>query len=726
MSCPPSLKTVCVEILEGQRGAQGPQGIQGIQGPSGPVGASGLSIKGDTGEASTIAGATGATGQVGASIKGDSGERGEKGSTGQQGIQGIQGIQGVQGNVGATGSTGPAGAVGASGLSVTGSTGATGAQGPSGVPSTVAGPQGATGATGPASTVYANEIHVGKDGNNTTGDGTLINPVLTITKALTLVGAGRNTIVVHPGVYSESPTVSATNTTITTSELTGANTLLSGTLTLSAAARVSGLKMSSLAITGTGNAYISNCTVDTSVTKSGSNYVEIINSELQCTSGIAITGAGVVSIVGNKCWGVTVANAAANVLVKDCFQVVVPNAIAGNLQFDGCAIFAAAPTTNAVESSAGSFVTIANSFVLNSAGSSVETISLLGSYSILNVVYDKANSTLTGTNLNAVDYFSVIDAEALNVGAINLASGGIIEDSAAAEGSITLTPPNAVAGQALVIRPTVGTSLTNDVPFAAGVAITVTLTDAGTHISEDRTAQGGKDANWPFTITGISAGNLGSALTGTFLAADWIFGNGNPTNVKTFNIPAESTGTGFAITLDDLIIGEAYPGYPLNGILTLTVGDVVSEATTGHLHLVAADPVNIDIYLGDDNQYVKVQRNNGDIVIANNDNSNQWTFATDGKLELPIGGDIVDSTGASVLGQGMQSFAWDLTTSSGVALETLSINGFTTADIPALYHVSIDGINQHAGAYTLSAGVMTFSETVDAAANVEIKRPKLI
>ena len=148
MSCPPSLKTVCVEILEGQRGPQGLQGIQGIQGPSGPVGASGVSIKGDTGEPSTIAGATGATGLAGASIKGDSGERGEKGSTGQQGIQGIQGLQGLQGNVGATGSTGPAGAVGASGMSIIGSTGATGAQGASGPASTVSGPQGATGATG--------------------------------------------------------------------------------------------------------------------------------------------------------------------------------------------------------------------------------------------------------------------------------------------------------------------------------------------------------------------------------------------------------------------------------------------------------------------------------------------------------------------------------------------------------------------------------------------------
>lgn len=138
MSCHPSLKTVCVEILEGQRGPQGLQGIQGIQGPSGPVGASGLSIKGDTGEQG-IQGPSGPVGASGLSITGPSGERGEKGSTGQQGIQGIQGVQGIQGNVGATGSTGPAGAVGASGLSVTGSTGATGPQGPSGLASTVAG-----------------------------------------------------------------------------------------------------------------------------------------------------------------------------------------------------------------------------------------------------------------------------------------------------------------------------------------------------------------------------------------------------------------------------------------------------------------------------------------------------------------------------------------------------------------------------------------------------------
>jgi len=261
--------------------------------------------------------------------------------------------------------------------------------------------------------VYGLEIHVSKDGNDTTGDGTLINPVLTITKALTLITGGRNTVVVHPGTYSESPTVSSTNTTIETTELTGANTQISGTLTTSAACRISGLKITNLTITGSSNTYISNCTVDTQLIKSGSNYVEIINSELQCTSGVQISGAGAVSILGNKNWSVAVSNASANVLIKDSIQVLTPSVTAGTLQIDGSAIFAGSPTSNAVTSSVGSFITLANSFILNSAGTGVERVSLAGSYSILNLVYDKTNSTFTGTNLNAIDYFSVINTESL-------------------------------------------------------------------------------------------------------------------------------------------------------------------------------------------------------------------------------------------------------------------------------------------------------------------------
>jgi hypothetical protein len=306
----------------------------------------------------------------------------------------------------------PAGGVTSFAGGTTGLTPASATTGAISLAGTLAVANGGTGRTVGNYSVYANEVHVSNlSGNDTTGDGTYVNPVATITKALTLLTATSRTVILHPGVYAESPTVSSTNTTITTLELTGANTELTGTLTLSAAARISGLKMANLTMTGSGSAYISNCTVDTRVIKSGSNYVEIINSELQCVSGVQITGAGTVSIIGNKCWAVAVSNAGASVLIKDCFQVLAPSVTAGTLQFDGSAIFAASPASNAVTSSAGSFITLANCFVLNSAGTNVERVSLAGFYSILNLVYDKTNSTFAGTNLNAIDYFSVINAE---------------------------------------------------------------------------------------------------------------------------------------------------------------------------------------------------------------------------------------------------------------------------------------------------------------------------
>jgi hypothetical protein len=395
---------------------------------------------------------------------------------------------------------------------------------------------GGTGRTVGNYSIYANEIHVGKDGNDTTGDGTLINPVLTITQALTLVGAGRNTVIVHPGSYSESPTVSSANTTIATAELTGANTQISGTLTLSAAARVSGIKISNLTITGSGNIYISNCTVDTQVIKSGTNYVEIINSELQCVSGIQITGAGIVSIVGNKCWAVAVSNASANVLIKDCFQVLTPSVTAGNLQIDGSAIFASSPASNAVTSSVGSFITLANSFVLNSAGTNVERVSLAGFYSILNLVYDKTNSTFTGTNLNAIDYFSVINADTLvltndlaiayggtnssatpTAGAVPYGTGTAYAFSAAGTAGQVLTSQG--AGTPTWTTPTTGTvtSVTGTAPVVSsgGATPAISMPAATTSVSgyltsTDWTTFNNK-SNTSGTVTSITAG---TGLTG--------------------------------------------------------------------------------------------------------------------------------------------------------------------------------------------------------------------
>ena len=77
----------------GATGAQGDAGPQGATGSQGPVGPSGA--QGDTGPAGPTgpAGATGPTGPTGP--KGDKGDQGVPGNDGAQGIQGIRGLQGV-------------------------------------------------------------------------------------------------------------------------------------------------------------------------------------------------------------------------------------------------------------------------------------------------------------------------------------------------------------------------------------------------------------------------------------------------------------------------------------------------------------------------------------------------------------------------------------------------------------------------------------------------------
>jgi hypothetical protein len=258
------------------------------------------------------------------------------------------------------------------------------------------------------------EVHVSQvDGNDTTGNGDLLNPVASITKALTLTTAQRKVIVLHPGGYTENPTISSGNITIQTTELTGGNTVLSGTLTIptsGSGARISGFSMDNLAITETAQAYVSNCTVNNNVVKSSSGYVEIINSELQCISGIQISGAGITIINGNKNVGVAVSNASAQVIIKGCNSVVTPSASAGNLAIVDCIVTALGGNGITI-TGASTTLTLANSQVLVQAGNNVAPISVAGIYSIINTIYDKPGSTITGTSTNSVDYFQYIDAD---------------------------------------------------------------------------------------------------------------------------------------------------------------------------------------------------------------------------------------------------------------------------------------------------------------------------
>jgi hypothetical protein len=264
-------------------------------------------------------------------------------------------------------------------------------------------------------TGYDYEVHVSQvDGNDTTGNGDLLTPVASITKALTLVTSQRKTVIIHPGTYTESPSITTQYTTLTGPGLIGGNIVISGTVSTNTGCTISGIKMTNLTVTtptAQGNVNILNCEVSGTFTKSSNADYTVLRL---CDLGAAsITGAGLIAIFGGNPNFVTVNNASANVIIKSAVTVS-PVLTAGTLSLVDSVV--AAAVTNAVTSAASSVITLANCQFLTSALTGVAPVVLNGFYSILNCVYDKPSSTLvassgTGGTTNSIDYFQYINAD---------------------------------------------------------------------------------------------------------------------------------------------------------------------------------------------------------------------------------------------------------------------------------------------------------------------------
>jgi hypothetical protein len=290
------------------------------------------------------------------------------------------------------------------------------------------------------STSFDLEMHVSKDGNDSTGTGTILRPYLTITHALTQVAGGRNTIVIHPGGYTENPTITSLATQLITYDATGASTLILGTVTIAnTTGRIAGLKMSNLAITGNAQAYINSSTVDEQFTKSSSGYVEVDDCELQATGNVLISGSGIITITGNKIANLVVNNAGASVLVKGATDCLMPQVTAGSLNIVDSTIRASSNTANAVTASAGTVVTLMNNQIVTPAADNVARVSIAGFHSIISLVYDKANSTLSNS-LNSVVYFQTANVDSLvssgNVTGGNISTAGVVKTGVFVTGTI--------------------------------------------------------------------------------------------------------------------------------------------------------------------------------------------------------------------------------------------------------------------------------------------------
>ena len=322
-----------------------------------------------------------------------------------------------------------------------------------------------------AFTGYANETHVSAlSGNDITGNGSLLNPYATITKALSIVGVGQGLIIVHPGTYTESPTSNAVVTIVSIND-NASKTFLVGTLTLAQATRVRGIRISNLVITTSGSCYIDDCSVTTSFTKSGNGFVEMNSTTLQCSSGSLISGSGNTIINGDYLYPLVVNNAAANVIIKISNSCVTPSVLAGTLAIVDSILVSASPTGNAITSSAGSIVTLANSQILTPTLDGVARVNLQGFYSIFNVVYDRPNSTLvgpsgTGGSTNSIVYSQYINADKF------ITQGGTSSQFLKADGSVDSTAYQALLSSGVNIKTINGNSVLGSGNLLTGAPLT--------------------------------------------------------------------------------------------------------------------------------------------------------------------------------------------------------------------------------------------------------------
>jgi hypothetical protein len=232
--------------------------------------------------------------------------------------------------------------------------------------------------------------------------------------------------------------------------------------------------------------------------------------------------------------------------------------------------------------------------------------------------FDAENGLLVYSDKVAfVNNVEISDSLNVNNGNINVSgsvyfgSGSSITETSS---SIIITPAGAAAGQSLVVRQTAPISLYSDHPsgFYSGDTITLTFSPNGSQVT----------GTSPYVFTGCTQEQLGTSLSGSLIF------NNEENKTLTWTIPSVSDISGFTFEIYNFIF-ESSQSISLSSS---------GSSEHSHIHLVSGDPSMVDIYLGDDDQYVKIEKNGGDVVIGTNLDTHHWRFDTSGSLTTP--GDI--------------------------------------------------------------------------------------
>ena len=204
---------------------------------------------------------------------------------------------------------------------------------------------------------------------------------------------------------------------------------------------------------------------------------------------------------------------------------------------------------------------------------------------------------------------------------------------------------------------------------------------------------------------------LTTTITGTAVGKQWQFGTDGTTTLPQGGTISEVTVTPFVggnpsvgILLTPFVSDEF--GTP-NPDMAVKIYPTFND--DDHIHIVAGNPGTVDLFLGDDIQYVKLEQDGGNVVISADDPVGiKWTFDVNGRLTLPKNSsvrEVTPATGAAAHVIVIQSASSILNTSFA-SLPPAPISNYVVPGTDIVVNVtwSTNGENYHAPAFVVVDG----------------------
>jgi microcystin-dependent protein len=277
----------------------------------------------------------------------------------------------------------------------------------------------------------ASVIYVSTNGLDSNNGLTYYTAKKTLAAAATLAGNSGRQIVVYPGTYTETATITNQNLFITAvNQERSAIVNFTNPITLSpvgSSIRVAGITFATLNKTSAGSLYLYDCT--TSVfSDTGSGYVEALNTDTQGSTlvgTVSITGTGVKNFGTNCTTGfLTVNNAAAIVNLARNISAAPMVLTTGFLGVGGgIPIYAATGTGNAITATGGTLQVDGATMLTPTNTSARISIGTGVNYVLKNISYDAGNSTISNSAIPIASDL-VLNAQTDRIG--TLAAAGTI------------------------------------------------------------------------------------------------------------------------------------------------------------------------------------------------------------------------------------------------------------------------------------------------------------